>query len=186
MKRSSGFPVGWDQTAKRAPAHHCQTMVGRRSPKASLSHPTATIRASPVSRKAGRSLNGANILNLLSLLPRHKCRVYDPLGGLPHEEIVRLSGRVGPDCEAGAGPPLSDDGGPALAQGELVPPYGRNPGFPRVSESRTISERGIHQSAIAVVNCPRSPSALAACFARLPDKTAALNLPAVGAACYVR
>ncbi|HEV3025392.1 MAG TPA: hypothetical protein VGX76_23135, partial [Pirellulales bacterium] len=30
--------VGWDQTAERAPAHHCPTMVGRRSPKASLSH----------------------------------------------------------------------------------------------------------------------------------------------------
>ncbi len=59
VKRSSGFPVGWDQLAQRAQAHHCW-----------------------------------------------------------------------------------EDGGPALAQGELVPPYGRNPGFPRVSESRTISERG--------------------------------------------
>ncbi len=31
---------GWDKTAERLTAHHCQTMVGRRSPKARVCPPS--------------------------------------------------------------------------------------------------------------------------------------------------
>src|SRR5580704_5223270 len=52
----------------------------------------------------------------------------------PSKTIDFAHSRVGPDRGEGhphsgsPGPPLPDDGGPSLAQGELVPPYGRNRG----------------------------------------------------------